>query len=217
MSTSASTQTILTVVKDEFAEVLTKETLSPTTKPANWNVIITKKALLDAMKTPSPPPELIWRGLVTLYDNTFPTLEDYWEFTVNRLVMWGNTMDYKLFNSFYVNHRNHTCTIKKLWEQAMALLEKANKINDRDLMIWQEIENHIKVITKAKLCQHIKKPQRVRVMVSPTLLPSTSWQLDNFSSSNLWTKLCSTPISVFWMQRLHSFQMGLSLLQMLNL
>jgi hypothetical protein len=59
MSTSASTQTILTVVKDEFAEVLTKETLSPTTKPANWNVIITKKALLDAMKTPSPPPELI--------------------------------------------------------------------------------------------------------------------------------------------------------------
>jgi hypothetical protein len=43
----------------EFAEVLTKGTLSPTTKPANWNVIITEKALLKAAKTPSPPPEEI--------------------------------------------------------------------------------------------------------------------------------------------------------------
>jgi hypothetical protein len=57
MSTSASTQTILTIVKDKFAEVLTEGTLSPATKPADWNVLITKKALLDAMRTPSPPPE----------------------------------------------------------------------------------------------------------------------------------------------------------------
>jgi hypothetical protein len=57
MSTSASTQTILTVIKDEFAEVLTEGTLSPITKPADWNVIITKKALLEAAKMPSPPPE----------------------------------------------------------------------------------------------------------------------------------------------------------------
>jgi hypothetical protein len=51
MSTSASTQTVLTVVKDEFAEVLTEGTLSPTTKPAHWNVIITEKALLEATRT----------------------------------------------------------------------------------------------------------------------------------------------------------------------
>jgi hypothetical protein len=59
MSTSASTQTVLTIVKDEFAEVLTKGTLSPTTKPADWNVIITEKALLETAKTPSPPPEQV--------------------------------------------------------------------------------------------------------------------------------------------------------------
>jgi hypothetical protein len=59
MSNSASTQTVLAVVKDEFAEVLTKGTLSPTTKPADWNVIITEKALLKTVKTPSPPPEEI--------------------------------------------------------------------------------------------------------------------------------------------------------------
>jgi hypothetical protein len=57
MSTSTSTQTVLTVVKDEFAEVLTKGTLFPATKPADWNVIITKKALLETTRTPSPPPE----------------------------------------------------------------------------------------------------------------------------------------------------------------
>jgi hypothetical protein len=59
MSNSAFTQTILTVIKDEFAEVLTEGTLSPTTKPTDWNVIITKKALLETVRTPSPPPEEI--------------------------------------------------------------------------------------------------------------------------------------------------------------
>jgi hypothetical protein len=48
MSTAAATQTILTV---------TEETLSPTNKPTNLNVVITEKALLKAMRTPSPPPE----------------------------------------------------------------------------------------------------------------------------------------------------------------
>jgi hypothetical protein len=72
MSTSASTQAVLTVVKDEFTQVLTEGTLSPTTKPADWNVVIT---LLDAMKTLSPPPEELRRGLVTLYNTTFLTLK----------------------------------------------------------------------------------------------------------------------------------------------
>jgi hypothetical protein len=53
MSTSASTQTVLTIVKDGFAEVLTKGTLFPTTKPTDWNVIIIKKALLKTARTPS--------------------------------------------------------------------------------------------------------------------------------------------------------------------
>jgi hypothetical protein len=59
MSTTAATQPILTVVKDEFAKVITEGTLSPTNKPTDWNVVITKKTLLEAMRTPSPPPEKI--------------------------------------------------------------------------------------------------------------------------------------------------------------
>jgi hypothetical protein len=59
MSTTAAAQTVLTVVKDEFTEVITEETLSPTSKPTDWNVVITEKALLKAMRTPSPPSKKI--------------------------------------------------------------------------------------------------------------------------------------------------------------
>jgi hypothetical protein len=107
MSTTAAAQTILTVVKDEFAEIITEGTLSPTNKPTDWNVVITEKVLLKAMRTPSPPPEEIRHGLATLYDNTFPTAKEYCEFTVNRLMMWGNTLDYKLFDTLYMTHRHH--------------------------------------------------------------------------------------------------------------
>jgi hypothetical protein len=77
MSTTAAAQPVLTIVKDEFTEVLTKESLSSSTKPTDWNVVITEKSLLETMETPSPPPEEIQHGLATLYNNTFPTHEDY--------------------------------------------------------------------------------------------------------------------------------------------
>jgi hypothetical protein len=147
MSTTAATQPILTVVKDEFAEVITEGTLFPTNKPINWNVVITKKALLEAIKTPSPPPEEVQHGLATLYDNTFPTHEAYHEFTVKCLTMWGNTLNYKLFDTLYLTHRYHSCTIKKLREQAMALLKEANKINEHNMVVRQEIKSHIQTIT----------------------------------------------------------------------
>jgi hypothetical protein len=104
MSTSASTQNVLTVIKDEFAEVLTEGTLSPITKPANWNVIITEKTLLEVAKMPSPPPKEVRRGLAIQYDNTFPTHEEYREFAANCFAKWGNTLDYKLFNTLYLTH-----------------------------------------------------------------------------------------------------------------
>jgi hypothetical protein len=159
MSTTAATQTVLTVVKDEFAEVITEGTLSLTNKPTDWNVVITKKALLKAMRTPSFPPEEIQHGLATLYNNTFPTHKEYREFTVNRLTMWGNTLDYKLFDTLYLTHRYHSHTIKKLREQAMALLEEANKINERDMMIRHEIKSHVQTISRPDLRQRIRKPQ----------------------------------------------------------
>jgi hypothetical protein len=46
MSTTAAAQPVLTVVKDEFAEVLTEESLSSSAKPTDWNVIITENPYL---------------------------------------------------------------------------------------------------------------------------------------------------------------------------
>jgi hypothetical protein len=97
MSTAAAAQPVLTVVKDEFTKVLTRGTLSPSTKATDWNVIITEKSLLEAMKALSPPPEETQNGLTTLYDTTFPTLEDYRKFTVNHLILWGNINFLTLF------------------------------------------------------------------------------------------------------------------------
>jgi hypothetical protein len=76
-------------------------------------------------------------------------------------MMWGNTLDYKLFDTLYMTHPYHSRTIKRLWEQAMALLEEANKINERDMMVRHEIESHIRTITQSDLRQWIKKPQQV--------------------------------------------------------
>jgi hypothetical protein len=59
MSTAAAAQPILTIVKEEFAKVLTEGTISPSIKLADWNVVIMEKSLLEAMKTPSPPPKEI--------------------------------------------------------------------------------------------------------------------------------------------------------------
>jgi hypothetical protein len=207
MSTSASTQNILTVVKDEFAEVLTEGTLSPTTKPADWNVIITEKALLETVKTPSPPPEEIRCGLATQYDNTFPTHEEYCEFAANRLAKWGNTLDYKLFDTLYLTHRYHVRTIKNLHEQAQALLVEADKINERDKMVRHELESHVQTITRSDLRQRIKKPQQVRVVVSPTPLPSSSRRPDyshlatygrNYARRQYQCFECSDPTHFKW-------------------
>jgi hypothetical protein len=159
MSTSASTQAVLTVVKDKFAEVLTKGTLSPTAKPTDWNVIITEETLLKDTRTPFPPPEEIRHGLATLYDNTFPTHKEYCKFAANHLTKWGNTLDYILFDTLYLTHRYHVHTIRNLREQAKSLLEEVDKINEQDKMVRHEIESHVQTITWSDLRQKIKKLQ----------------------------------------------------------
>jgi hypothetical protein len=77
-----------------------------------------------------------------------------------------------------MTHRYHAHTIKKLREQAKALLEEADKINKCNKMVRHEIESHVQTITRSDLRQRIKKPQRVQVIVPPTPLPSSSRRPD---------------------------------------
>jgi hypothetical protein len=102
-STSTSTSTTFSIVKDKFAEVITKGMLFLTNKQTDWNVVITKKAILDAMRASSPP-EATRYGLATLYDTIFSTSKDCQEFTVNLLWSWGNMLNFKHLNIMYIKH-----------------------------------------------------------------------------------------------------------------
>jgi hypothetical protein len=75
--------------------------------------------------------------------------------------MWGNTLDYKIFDTLYMTHQHNSHTVKKLHEQAMVLLEEANRINEQDMLVQHKIESHVQTITQSDLRQQIKKPQRV--------------------------------------------------------
>jgi hypothetical protein len=44
-------------------------------------------------------------------------------------------LDFKYFDVMYMSHQTHVHSIKKLQEQAMSLLEEANRISDRDLLL----------------------------------------------------------------------------------
>jgi hypothetical protein len=59
LTAPTATQNTLSNVKDGFTEVITQGMLSFANKPSNWNVVITEKALLDTMRTSSPPPKEI--------------------------------------------------------------------------------------------------------------------------------------------------------------
>ena len=58
----------------------------------------------------------------------------------------------------YTNHLSLVNTIKKLCQQAQALLEEADILTRRDFMLRQEIETHISKITRAELHKRLRKP-----------------------------------------------------------
>ena len=58
----------------------------------------------------------------------------------------------------YTNHQPLVNTIRKLCQQAQALLEEADILTRRDFMLRQEIETRVSKITKAELCRKLHKP-----------------------------------------------------------
>ena len=58
----------------------------------------------------------------------------------------------------YTNHRSLSNTIRKLRQQAQALLEEADILMGRDFILQQEIKTHISHITKAELRKRLRKP-----------------------------------------------------------
>ena len=71
----------------------------------------------------------------------------YRAFTENKLRPWENALEYKHFDTMYMNHRSLINTIKKLHQQAQALLEEADILTGRDFILHQEIKTHVSKIT----------------------------------------------------------------------
>ena len=67
----------------------------------------------------------------------------------------------------YTNHRSLVNTIKKLHQQAQALLEEADILTGRDFMLRQEIETHVSHITKTELRKRLCKPTLFRFKETP--------------------------------------------------
>ena len=67
----------------------------------------------------------------------------------------------------YTNHQSIVNTIRKLHQQAQALLEEADILIGRDFMLRQEIETHVSKITRTELRNRLRKPTLLHFKGTP--------------------------------------------------
>ena len=128
-----------TTVKTKFVDIITEGGLLLSPTSATFSTIVTEASLV---KIPIPEGQTNEKTITTLYDEVSMDSMSYWAFTENKLRPWGNALEYKHFDTMCTNHRSLVNTIKKLCQQAQALLEEADILTGRDFMLWQEIETH---------------------------------------------------------------------------
>ena len=146
---------ITATVKTKFIDVVTEGELLSSPISATFSTIITKASLV---KVPLAEGQNNKKTIATLYNKVFVDAMSYRAFTENKLRPWENALEYKHFDTMYMNHRSLVNTIKKLRQQAQTLLEEADILTRRDFMLCQEIETHISKITRTELCKSLCKP-----------------------------------------------------------
>ena len=148
---------------------------------ATFSTIITEASLIEI-----PPAEgqIKEKTITTLYDKVFVDAMSYRAFTKNKLRPWENTLEYKHFNTMYTNHRSLVNTIRKLHQQAQALLEEADILTGRDFMLQQEVKTHVSKITRTELCKRLRKPTlfHFKEMPIPQPQPQASTSSLNLSA-----------------------------------
>ena len=153
-----------TTVKTKFVDVLTEGELLSSPISVTFSTIVTEASLIEVPPTNKP---INKEAIATLYDRVFTDAISYRAFTENKLRPWENALEYKHFDTMYMNHRSLVNTIKKLRQQAQALLEEADILTGRDFMLQQEIETHVSHITKAELRKRLRKPTLFRFKETP--------------------------------------------------
>ena len=119
-------------VKTEFVDVVTKGELLSSPISATFSTIITEASLVEI---PLPEGQINEKTIATLYNEVFVDSMSYRAFTENKLRPWENALEYKHFDTMYMNHRSLVNTIKKLHQQAQTLLEEADMLTGRDFML----------------------------------------------------------------------------------
>ena len=141
-------------VKTEFVDIVTEGELLSSPISTTFSTIVTEVSLIEVPPTEGPINE---KSITTLYDKVSIDAIFYWAFTENKLRPWENALEYKHFNTMYTNHWSLVNTIRKLCQQAQALLEEADILTGRDFILQQEIKTHMAKITKAELCKRLHK------------------------------------------------------------
>ena len=159
-----------TTVKTEFTDVITKKELVSSPVSATFSTIVTEASLI---KTSG-------KMITTLYDEVFVDAVLYQAFTKNKLRPWENALEYEHFDTMYTNYQSLVNMIPKLCQQVQQLLEEADILTGRDLILWQEIETHVLKITQTKLHQRLCRPRHFHfkeMPLPPQPTASSSWTL----------------------------------------
>ena len=70
-------------------------------------------------------------------------------------------MEVKYFDALYNNHRQTTETMRKLRLQAQAILEEADKMQQRNSLVKKEINRHVATIANSELRKRLSYPRKV--------------------------------------------------------
>ena len=125
-----NTETI--TVKTEFVDIVTEGGLLPSPASTTFSTIVTEASLVELPPTEGPINE---KSITTLYNEVFIDAMSYQVFTENKLRPWENALEYKHFDTMYTNHQSLSNTIRKLRQQAQALLEEADILTGRDVIL----------------------------------------------------------------------------------
>ena len=174
-----NTETV--AVKTKFANVVTEGELLLSPISATFSTIITEASLVELPSAEGPTNE---KTIATLYDKVFVDAMSYRAFTENKLRPGENTLEYKYFDTMYTNYQSLVNTIRKLCQQAQALLEEAEILTRRDFMLRQEIKTHVSKITRTELCKRLHKPTlfHFKEMPIPPPQPQASTSSLNLSA-----------------------------------
>ena len=145
-------------VKTEFTEVLTaSDLLSHTSSSPELLSIVTETTLLPPSPTQPTPEEC--KRLVTLYDETFTTRDQYQAFVDNTLTPWKEIGEFKYFNVLYSNYCNTKQSAQNLSKIAQSMLEEANRLRRENQSQTKELAQQIQNIRRTELRKKIFNPK----------------------------------------------------------